>query len=185
MAQLGMSPPSVDHRSDVGLLAAIADRDRGALLELYRRHEPWLSSRLAYRSADRSVVEEVVQDTFVAVWGSAGRYAGTGAVGAWIWGIGYRQLLRATRPRRSVIGRLMAQLSTEAVSAVEEWLVGVEQGDLGSALGRLSPELRAVVQATVLDGLTCREAGRLLGIPSGTVKTRMMRARHELRGALA
>jgi RNA polymerase sigma-70 factor (ECF subfamily) len=49
----------------------------------------------------------------------------------------------------------------------------------------LSPELRSVVQATVLDGLTCREAGRLLGIPSGTVKTRMMRARFELREVLA
>jgi RNA polymerase sigma-70 factor (ECF subfamily) len=42
-----------------------------------------------------------------------------------------------------------------------------------------------VVQATVLDGLTTREAARLLGIPAGTVKTRMMRARAELRGALA
>ncbi|MFN0029036.1 MAG: RNA polymerase sigma factor [Acidimicrobiales bacterium] len=175
----------VDRRSDAGLLTAIADRDRGALVELYRRHEPWLSSRLGYRCADASVVEEVVQDTFVAIWHSAGRYAGTGAVGAWIWGIGYRQLLHAIRPRRSVIERLLAQRSREAISAEEEWLVAVEHGDLGSALGRLSPELRAVVQATVLDGLTCREAARLLGIPSGTVKTRMMRARRELREALA
>ena len=44
---------------------------------------------------------------------------------------------------------------------------------------------RAVVQATVLDGLTTREAAGLLGIPSGTVKTRMARARAQLRGALA
>jgi RNA polymerase sigma-70 factor (ECF subfamily) len=84
-----------------------------------------------------------------------------------------------------VIERLMAQRPTEVVSAEEELLATVEHGDLGSALGRLSPELRAVVQATVLDGLTCREAGRLLGIPSGTVKTRMMRARYELREVLA
>ena len=54
-------------------------------------------------------------------------------------------------------------------------LLGVEHGDLAGALNRLSPELRAVVQATVLDGLTTKEAGRLLGIPAGTVKTRMMR----------
>ena len=64
-------------------------------------------------------------------------------------------------------------------------LLGVEHGDLAGALGGLSPELRAVVQATVLDGLTTREAGRLLGIPQGTVKTRMSRARTQLRGALA
>ena len=64
-------------------------------------------------------------------------------------------------------------------------LAGVEHGDLAGALARLSPELRAVVQATVLDGLTTREAARLLGIPAGTVKTRMSRARIEMREALA
>ena len=57
--------------------------------------------------------------------------------------------------------------------------------EIWPALRGLSPELRAVVQATVLDGLTTREAARLLGIPAGTVKTRMMRARIQLRGALA
>ena len=64
-------------------------------------------------------------------------------------------------------------------------LSGVEYGDLAGALRKLSPELRAVVQATVLDGLTTREAGALLGLPTGTVKTRMMRAKAQLREALA
>ena len=70
-------------------------------------------------------------------------------------------------------------------SAEEQVLLGVEYGDLGTALNRLSPELRAVMQATVLDGLTTKEAARLLGIPQGTVKTRLMRARAELRKVLA
>ena len=70
-------------------------------------------------------------------------------------------------------------------SAEELVLLGIEHGDLASAMGRLSPELRAVIQATALDGLTTREAAHLLGIPQGTVKTRLVRARRELRGALA
>jgi RNA polymerase sigma-70 factor, ECF subfamily len=45
--------------------------------------------------------------------------------------------------------------------------------------------LRAVLQATVIDGLTTREAAVLLGIPPGTVKTRAQRARKQLREALA
>jgi len=61
----------------------------------------------------------------------------------------------------------------------------VEHGDAGAALASLSPEFRAVIQATVLDGLTTREAARLLGVPEGTVKTRAMRARAQLRAALA
>ena len=64
-------------------------------------------------------------------------------------------------------------------------LLDIANGDLGGALNRLSPELRAVVQATVLDGLSTREAGQLLGIPPGTVKTRMRRARIQLREELA
>jgi RNA polymerase sigma-70 factor (ECF subfamily) len=44
-------------------------------------------------------------------------------------------------------------------------LLALEHGDLGVAVGALSPELRAVVQATILDGLSTREAARLLGLP--------------------
>ena len=63
-------------------------------------------------------------------------------------------------------------------------LLGVEHGDLGRALSSLSPELRAVVQATILDGLSTREAARLLGIPQGTLKGRLRKAKAEMRGTL-
>jgi RNA polymerase sigma-70 factor (ECF subfamily) len=56
---------------------------------------------------------------------------------------------------------------------------------VGTALDRISPELREVLRATVVDGLTTRETARLLGIPEGTVKSRALRARAELRSALA
>ncbi len=177
-----------DHRSDDELIRAVADRDRGALNELYLRHEPWLTLRLTYRCADRGKVEEAVQDTFVKVWRLAGRYDGSGEVAAWIWGIGIRTLLHTIRPRRSVLDRLASMRPTHSsidlISAEDTVLLAVQHGDVGVALGSLSPELRTVVQATVLDGLTCEEAGRMLDIPTGTVKTRMMRAKRELREAL-
>ena len=103
---------------------------------------------------------------------------------AWLWGIAIRSLLHQLRPRRNVVERLVRLRSDAAVSSEEEVLARVEHSDVGTALQRLSPELRAVVQATVLDGLSTREAATLLGIPSGTVKSRMSRARHELREAL-
>ena len=177
-----------DLRSDGELLAAVHDRDRGALNELYRRHESWLTVRLAYRCNDRGAVEEAVQDTFVKVWNLAGRYDGSGEVAAWIWGIGIRTLLHRMRPRKSLLNRLSSLRPTHAsidvTSAEDQVLIAVQHGDVGGALGSLSPELRAVVQATVLDGLTCEEAARMLDIPTGTVKTRMMRAKRELREAL-
>jgi len=177
-----------DERSDSELLAAVRDRDRGALNELYRRHESWLTLRLTYRCNDRGTVEEAVQDTFVKVWNLAGRYDASGEVAAWIWGIGIRTLLHRMRPRKSLLDRLSSLRPTHATiditSAEDQVLLAVQHGNVGSALGSLSPELRSVVQATVLDGLTCEEAARMLDIPTGTVKTRMMRAKRELREAL-
>jgi RNA polymerase sigma-70 factor, ECF subfamily len=171
--------------SDSLLVAATAAGDRLALEELYGRHAPWLVLRLQRRCADPSLVDEVVQDTFLAVWRGARSFSGTGEVAAWIWGIGIRRLVDALRRRPAVAVALSSIADPVDVSAEERVLLGVEYGDLGGALNRLSPELRAVVQATVLDGLTTKEAAHLLGIPRGTVKTRMMRARAALREELA
>ena len=174
-----------DTSSDAELLEAVAARDRGALRAMYERHAPWLLLRLSRRCSDPGIVEEVVQDTFVAVWRKPRAYQGSGEIPAWIWGIGIRRLIDQLRKRSVRAHRFPFPSSHAEPSAEEQVLLGVEYGDLAGALNRLSPELRAVLQATALDGLTMREAGRLLGIPTGTVKTRLMRARAELREVLA
>ena len=175
-------------RSDRELVSAVADGDREALRLLHDRHAAWVRSRLRRRCNDDDIVLEALQDTFVAVWRGAARFDGRGEPAAWIWGIAIRRLIGVLRSRSRwapVAFRNDEAPDALVVDAAEQVLLGVEHGDLGDALRRLSPELRAVVQATVIDGLTTREAGRLLGIPSGTVKTRMMRAKAQLRGALA
>jgi len=172
-------------RTDAELLAAVADGDRGALADLHAMHSPWIIARLRRRCADADVVAEAVQDTFVAVWRSAAKWDGRGEPAAWIWGIAIRRLIGVlrTRGRWSPVRQCADDDAT--VAAEDLVLSGIEHGRLATAMASLSPELRAVMQATVLDGLTTREASRLLGIPTGTVKTRAMRARAELRGALA
>jgi RNA polymerase sigma factor (sigma-70 family) len=173
---------------DAALVAALPDGDLGALRELYDRHAPWLSARLSRRCSEPDVVSDALQDCFQAAWTQANRWRGDGEVAAWLWGIAVRRLVSRLRGRREV---LMVPLDAEQhrgpadVSAEEKVLLGIEYGDLGAALGRLSPEMRAVVQATVLDGLTSREAARLLGIPENTVKTRLHRAKARLREDLA
>ena len=169
--------------TDEELLAAVAGGDRHALRVLYERHAPWLVLRLSRRCADASVVDQAVQDTFLAVWRKPASYHREGSVAAWIWGIGVRRLIDQLRRRPAATWT--APHDDVQVSAEDQVLLGVEHGDLAGVLGGLSPELRAVVQATVLDGLTTREAARLLGIPAGTVKTRMSRARIQMREALA
>ena len=171
-------------RSDEELISDLRDGDRSALRVLHERHAPWLMLRLSRRCGDGEVVDEAVQDTFLAIWRRPQGYRGTGPVAAWIWGIGVRRLIDRMRRHKLATLPLSEALEAAGASAEEQVLDSFEHGDLASALNRLSPELRAVVQATVLDGLTTREAGQLLGIPAGTVKTRMMRAKPQLREAL-
>lgn len=171
--------------TDAGLLRAVARGERDALHSLFRRHEPWLSARLSYRCPDRAVVDEAVSETFLTVWRKPDGWRGDGEIGAWLWGIAMRALLHRLQPRKNVVERLMQVRQPVVPSPEELVLQRVEHSDVGAALQALSPELRAVVQAVVLDGLSTREASAWLGIPSGTVKSRMSRARAELRGALA
>lgn len=170
-------------QTDEALLAGIVSGDEAALESLYRQHAPWLTARLRRRCADPDLVNQALQDTFVAVWRKPAAYRGTGDVGAWLWGIAVRRLVDQLRRG----GRTpLATRVTEAmqVSAEEQVLIGIEHGQLGPALNQLPAELRVVIQATILDGLTTKEAARLLGIPQGTVKTRAARARAQLREAM-
>jgi len=172
-------------RDDQTLLEDLADGDLAALRQLYDRHAPWLSVRLTRRCNDGEVVADVLQDTFVAAWQGAGRYQGRGEVGAWLWGIAIRQLVSRLRRRHNVpLLRDPGASTAMSPSLEDELLSGVEYGDLGRAMAHLPSELRAVIQATVLDGLTTREAGHLLGIPQNTVKTRVHRAKASLRASL-
>jgi RNA polymerase sigma-70 factor, ECF subfamily len=175
--------------TDVALLRAVAAGDEAALAKLYDRHAGWLLVRLRRRCASADVVDLALQDTFLTVWRKAATYRGGGDVSAFLWGIAIRRLIDAMRTEGR-LQRVRALAFRDAagdqlmLSAEDEVLRGIEHGRLGEALTRLSPELRAAMQATVLDGLTCAEAGRLLGIPAGTVKSRCHRARIELREAL-
>ncbi len=119
----------------------------------------------------------------MAVWRKPEGYSGRGEVAAWLWGIAVRRLIDRLR-RRPIASHLIPARADPAASAEELVLEGVEYGDLAGALNRLAPELRAVLQARVLDGLSTREAARLLGIPQGTVKSRLALARRELRRGL-
>lgn len=175
---------------DVTLLRAVGRGDETALAELYDLHAGWLTLRLSRRCGSAELVDEALQDTFLAVWRQARHYQGQGDVGAYIWGSGIRRLINAIRREaRSGTGRAWWVPSwggrDELVrSAEDEVLLGVEHGRLGEALDCLSPELRTALAATAIDGLSCAEAARLLGVPVGTVKSRFHRARIELRETL-
>ncbi|GAA2274009.1 RNA polymerase sigma factor [Kitasatospora cystarginea] len=159
---------------------------------MYRRTSPWLAVRLRRRCADEQIVAEVMQETYLAVWRAAGAFSGSAVGGTavgWLWTIAARRLVDAFRRRahHAELPVVVASAAERAVvpAAEDEALAGTVGGDVGDALRRLAPELREVLQATVLDGLSVRETAVLLRLPEGTVKTRARRARIAMREALA
>lgn len=182
-------PCRPDQADEAELVRRVARGDRAAFDELYRRTAPWLAVRLRRRCADDDVVAEVMQDTYLTVWRAAGAFGtgqATGSALGWLWTIAAHRLVDAYR-RRTRQSRIPVELLADRhVPAAEEEALHDSVGDaLGNALRQLAPELRDVLQATVLDGLSVRETALLLGVPEGTVKTRARRARLALRAALS
>ena len=176
-----------DDATDAELLRAVGEGDEAALRILFDRHAAWITLRLRRRTSNEELVSDALQDTFVTVWRSSSRFRGEGDVGAWIWGIAIRQLLQRFRGKRLPVparAELISAAAQVVRSAEDELLVAVEHGDVGTALRTLSPELRTVIKATVIDGLSTREAARLLDLPHGTVKSRLRAAKSRLREEL-
>lgn len=173
--------------SDVALLARVADRDEAALRELFDRHSAWLTLRLRSRSSSEDLVSEALHDTFVAVWKKPKSFRGEGDFGAWLWGIAIRRLISRMRMQAApspIAAEVIAAVSPAIASAEDQLLLAVEHGPVGDALRTLSPEMRQALQVTVIDGLTTREAARLLGVPQGTVKSRVRLAKKQMRRQL-
>lgn len=173
---------------DADLLVAVAAGDRWALQVLLERHAGWLHARLLHRCSDQQLVEEAIQDTFVAVWSSADRWRSDGPVAAWLWGIAMRRLTDLLRRHGDdpAIRRTSAIDQRRTVPSAEDVVLAQLQfAPVKAHVDALPPREREVLEAVILDGLTLREAATALGIPPGTAKTRLRTARQRLRRILA
>ncbi|MGH2531094.1 MAG: RNA polymerase sigma factor [Thermomicrobiales bacterium] len=167
---------------DDDLIAAVAKGDDTALRSLFERHAPWLAARLR-RTLPADVVEDVLQETFLAIWSGAGRYHGDGAVGAWLWGIARRQAAMWARAH----GRPIPEIAPTTVSADDPAARAIRTVDLATALAALGPdgaEQRELIRMVYDEDRPLAEVAESLGIPHGTVKSRLFKARHRLRAAL-
>jgi RNA polymerase sigma-70 factor (ECF subfamily) len=197
-----MSLPGPRRRRDSGGLVPVptaslrqrlVNRDEQALVELVDLATPWLLSVAQAMLQDRDEAEEVVMHTFRTVWENV--TPGTGGESGLM-----PYLLRDARHR--AIDRLRVRRRNERkLSAVAlEWgrssTAPPEPDEAGqpgwqvhtqvhAAFESLPPEQRAAVQLAYFEGLTQSEIAARLGIPLGTVKTRLRLAFDRLRTALA
>jgi RNA polymerase sigma-70 factor (ECF subfamily) len=176
-------PPREDDRM---LLARIAEQDRYALEALYDRYRVSLFRYCCWLMPERDSAEELLQETLIAVWQSAGGYAGRASAWAWILGIARRQAHNTRRRSRLTFadGEVPEMLESPDPGPEEAVLDRAGCAEIVRAIETLSPNHQEVLRLTFVHGLSYGGLAETLGIPIGTIKSRLSLARRQLRAAL-
>ncbi|MEE6263080.1 RNA polymerase sigma factor [Plantactinospora sonchi] len=171
---------------DRPLLHRVATGDQRAFAELYARHGRALLAYAEGLLADRGRAEEAVQDTLLALWRGATSFEGRSTVRTWLFGICRRQALNripgrhpVSVPVEAAAGIPSAEPGPEAVA-----LARADARAVAAALAELPSGHREVLDLAFGAGLAQAEIAEVLGIPVGTVKSRLFHARASLVRAL-
>lgn len=166
---------------DFQLMQAMRDGDPDAFAALMRRHQQSLANYFRRLGAYNDV-DDLVQDTFLRLYRYRAKYRPQARFTTFIYTLArnaWFDSLRRKRTRERVAERVRNEppAPPESVAAAP----GAAGMDAERALGALEERLREVVVLSVMQGLSYRETADVLGIPVGTVKSRMFAALHELR----
>ncbi len=176
-----------DSSSDAELIRRVADGDRAAFREVFEAFKEPVFRFLVKMVGDREMAHDLASEVMIAVWRSAGRFAGRSTVSSWIFGIARNKALSELRRRRP------EPLQDETSARLEDPGPTPERAAqhtdlsrrLAAAVDQLAPDYREVVHLAHYQELSVREIADVLDCPEATVKTRMFRARRQLHQALS
>jgi RNA polymerase sigma-70 factor, ECF subfamily len=193
---------------DVALVRAVADGSEDALAALYDRHAGGVHAVALRLTGDRGIAEEVVQETFLALWNRAALFdPGLATLATWLRAIARNRALDKLRAagRRPVLVPLGGGNDAGDDRGIDQLVPGMtvlggaaqDRGPeeaamaadlrmlVGQALAGMPEDERTVIVLAYRDDLTQQEISERLGWPLGTVKTRTRRALARLRDRLA
>lgn len=167
--------------SDAELITLVVAGDRPAFDQIMRRHEDRVFSVCLRILADREQALDATQETFLTVFRKASQFKGKSALGTWIYRIAvntcYDQLRKAKRRRTSPLPEHVDPADPAAEDAVESAALRPE---LVAALDAVPRDFRAAVVLSDIEGMSMPEISEVLGVPVGTVKSRVFRGRRLL-----
>ena len=175
------SPANTDVAIDHDLLKRAVRGDNKAFHALMDRHAPRLY-RLAVSLVGNSTdAEDVLQEAFTGVYRGMGKFEGRSSVKTWITRIVFTQAAKFHRDRA---GKSMAPLVFDHASEDTGSSHLEAKEELDAALAKLSPEHREILVLRELEGMSYEEMALVLGVPRGTIESRLHRARNDLREKL-
>ena len=204
-----MAGPRTDPQEDARLVEAVVAGSDDAFGALYDRHAGAVYAAAARLTADRSIAEDIVQETFLTLWNRAEQFDPTlGSLAAWLLTIARNRTvdrLRAAGRRPGIVSISATRIGDETDAAAldrvarsgtfvgaaapergpDAELIGAElRAELRAALATMDDGQRQVLLLAYRDELTQREIAERLGWPLGTVKTRTRRALARMRAVL-
>ncbi len=171
---------------EMALLDRVRRKDLRAFERLYRIYQPRLARFLFNLVQRPQLVEEVLNDTMMVVWDTAGRFRGNSKLSTWVFSIAYRKAIKAKLRWPDPVEEPALDTRVSNDPAPDEELDQRRLHDaLIGAMSQLSADHRAVVDLTYFHGLGYREIAEIMNCPVDTVKTRMFHARRRLRQAMS
>jgi RNA polymerase sigma-70 factor (ECF subfamily) len=180
-----------DPDPDRALVAQASAGSREAFDELITRHQARIFNLARTLVGDDGEAEDLAQDTFVRAWRAIGRFRGDSAFGTWLYRVAIN-VIRSHLARRARWRLVWGWWPEEGTPTPPDVPDGVDyEADVARrdvidrALAELPPDQRVAVTLRDVEGFDYREIADLLGVPIGTVMSRIFRGRARLKPRLA
>ena len=179
--------------SDTELVRRFKEGDRNAYTEIVRRYQHRVFTQCLRWMGDERIAEEVAQDVFLALFRALAEFRGDSQLSTWIYRVVVnhcknRRLYRKRRAEdrhESLEGDVRDDEPQRQFAADQpgtDWLLhrGEAEGLIREGLGHLDEEQRAIIVMRDVEDMAYEEIAEILGVPRGTVKSKLHRARAEL-----
>jgi len=171
--------------TDAALIARYLRGEMAAFEDLMRAHEDRVFAVCLRMLRDRESALDATQETFITVFRKADRFAGRSAFSTWLYRVAVNTCYDHARRTRRHLAEPLPEGNDPADQAAGDEFGAVElRPDLQAALAALPDEFRAAVILADVQGLALQTVAEALGVPVGTVKSRVFRGRRLLAEAL-
>lgn len=171
---------------DAGLLRRIGSGDKAAMKLLYERHSDALYRFIRTRLRDPFEAADVMQDVFLEIWRSAGRFEGRSAPRTWMFGIARNKAVDLIRRgAREVLAEPDTDLRDDAPTPEAVAVEASDAARVRDCLARLSEAHRSVIHLAFYGDMAYGDIARIEDVPVGTIKTRILHAKRLMLHCLA